>query len=510
MTLYDALTEYCSSDAYPFHMPGHKRRAAFLCDPARIDLTEIDGFDDLHHPAGILRDAQERAAQLYHSEETHFLVNGSTAGILSAITAVCAPDTCLLMARNSHRSAFHGAALARVKTSWLYPSGFHVGYPGPRSTAGKTNDSGSPAAALQSGPIDPAQVERMLESTEHVSAIFLTSPTYDGVVSDVAQIAKIAHRRLIPLIVDEAHGAHFGMHPVFPKSSVELGADLVIHSLHKTLPALTQTALIHVNGPLVDRGALRRQLDIFQTSSPSYVLMASIDQCISLLSSNGDAMFSAYAKRLARFYRETKLSHLSLIRTDDPSRILIRPPVPVSSPPPYPETGAVLSHQKAASPQPYPEMDAIKLYQTLRKRFHLQPEMVSPLYVLMLSSVCDDEDGFARLTDALLTLDRESEGARPSDLCAIRPFAAEPGITPESCCTITQALEKQAEAVPFSESEGRISSEYLTLYPPGIPLLVPGERIPAGLIRRILSLKQHGYTLTGPEDHDISMIRVIM
>ena len=510
MTLYDALTEYCSSDAYPFHMPGHKRRAAFLCDPARIDLTEIDGFDDLHHPAGILRDAQERAAQLYHSQETHFLVNGSTAGILSAITAVCAPGTCLLMARNSHRSAFHGAALARVKTSWLYPSGFHVGYPGPRSTAGKTNDSGSPAAALQTGPIDPAQVERMLESTEHVSAIFLTSPTYDGVVSDVAQIAKIAHRRLIPLIVDEAHGAHFGMHPVFPKSSVELGADLVIHSLHKTLPALTQTALIHVNGPLVDRGALRRQLDIFQTSSPSYVLMASIDQCISLLSSNGDAMFSAYAKRLARFYRETKLSHLSLIRTDDPSRILIRPPVPVSSPPPYPEKGAVLPHQEAAFPQPYPEMDSIKLYQTLRKRFHLQPEMVSPLYVLMLSSVCDDEDGFARLTDALLTLDRESEGARPSDLCAIRPFAAEPGITPESCCTITQALEKQAEAVPFSESEGRISSEYLTLYPPGIPLLVPGERIPAGLIRRILSLKQHGYTLTGPEDHDISMIRVIM
>jgi hypothetical protein len=300
------------------------------------------------------------------------------------------------------------------------------------------------------------------------------------------------------------------MHPVFPKSSVELGADLVIHSLHKTLPALTQTALIHVNGPLVDRGALRRQLDIFQTSSPSYVLMASIDQCISLLSSNGDAMFSAYAKRLARFYRETKLSHLSLIRTDDPSRILIRPPVPVSSPPPYPETGPVLSHQEAASPQPYPEKGAIKLYQTLRKRFHLQPEMVSPLYVLMLSSVCDDEDGFARLTDALLTLDRESEGARPSDLCAIRPFAAEPGITPESCCTITQALEKQAEAVPFSESEGRISSEYLTLYPPGIPLLVPGERIPAGLIRRILSLKQHGYTLTGPEDPDISMIRVIM
>ena len=197
MTLYDELKEYCASDVYPFHMPGHKRRAAWLCDPRRIDLTEIDGFDNLHHAEGILRDAEMRAARLFKSSETHFLVNGSTSGILSAIGACTLPGKTLLMARNSHRSAFNAAALNRVTCAYLSPS-----------------DMAVPCDI--NGRISPEQVERALGRSEQVCAVFLTSPTYDGVVSDVAGIAEAAHRHGIPLIVDEAHGAHFGMHPLFP------------------------------------------------------------------------------------------------------------------------------------------------------------------------------------------------------------------------------------------------------------------------------------------------------
>ena len=470
MNLYDALTQYSSTDAYPFHMPGHKRRAAHLCDPALIDITEIDGFDNLHHAEGILKEAQERAAALYGSSETHFLVNGSTAGILSAIGACTRPDSCLLMARSSHRSAYNAAALNRVRTAWLYD------------------------------PVDPAQVEAALEKQTDVCALFLTSPSYDGVVCDVERIAQIAHNRGVILIVDEAHGAHFGMHPCFPESSVKLGADLVIHSLHKTLPALTQTALLHVNGPLADRRRLRYLLSVYQTSSPSYVLMASMDQCIRLLSEQKDTLFAAYADRLWRFYERTKLSHYSFRRTDDPSRILI-----------CPGFCSALSDGTAA----------MQLYHTLRERFHLQPEMVSPSHVLMLSSVCDDEEGFRRLSDALLTLDREFaagiKARHVSKSCphAIAPEASFPpsgrqsGESPQTCCTIAAALEERTQAVPFSDSAGYVSAEFLMRYPPGVPLLVPGERITEAIIRRTELLQKCGYSMQGMEDHSLRQIRVI-
>ncbi len=548
MTLYDALIEYAQSDAYPFHMPGHKRRAGHMCDPCSIDITEIDGFDNLHHAEGILLQAEERAAALYHSSETHFLVNGSTAGILCAIGACVRPGDTLLMARNSHRSAYHAAALNRVKTMYLYPKAY-AGHSRSERCSNEYNGneyssseygsheynsseySSSEYAATYgpdrsflsaesgncpdlNGPIDPMQVEQALSQHPEIHAVFITSPTYDGVVSDVRQIAKIAHRHNAVLIVDEAHGAHFGMHPIFPESSVTSGADLVIHSLHKTLPALTQTALIHVNGSLTDRRRLRRLLGIYQTSSPSYVLMASIDRCVSLLLKRGNELFDDYARRLEHFYATTKLKHMPLLVTDDPSRILIRPD----------------------------GMSAIRLYDTLRDRYHLQPEMVTPSYVLMLSSVCDDEEGFTRLNEALCQLDAECKDrveskAEPLTESLTAP-QAEPLTEPEetessaqtdtdatveipgtthsideaaaASCTIAEALDAETTAIAFSRSEGRISGEFLTLYPPGVPLLVPGEPIPASLIRTVLDLKQKGYALQGPDDHSLETIRVLI
>ena len=548
MTLYDALCKYSSSDAYPFHMPGHKRRSAFLCDPAAIDITEIDGFDNLHHAEGILRDAQMRAASLYKSSESHFLVNGSTAGILSAIGVCSAPGRCLLMARNSHQSAYNAAALNRLRTEYLYPQNTpdHL-LPTASGNRENTNHPrvpdddvrNGPAGSDRNGPIDPAQVERALcqLQDQEVCAVFITSPTYDGVVSDVKQIAEIAHRHGLPLIVDEAHGAHFGMHKIFPESSVTLGADLVIHSLHKTLPALTQTALIHVNGPLVDRGRLRRLLSVYQTSSPSYVLMASIDQCIQLLTESGTALFDAYAKRLERFYAETRLKNLSFLPTDDPSRILIRTGAP-SGPCPYASgyemAGAEKENTKAATPGQ--GMSAMQLYHALRERFHIQPEMAAGSYVLMLSSVCDDDEGFSRLSEALRTLDEELGGSctrhsvsvtwtkcdestavttLPSGACCTIAKAldakaeAVSALPSGACCTIAEALDAKAEAVSFLLAEGKISAEFLMLYPPGIPLLVPGERISGSLLRHVLNMKERGYSMVGPEDSSLRQIRVI-
>ena len=463
MSLYEQLIEYCASDAYPFHMPGHKRRAGAMQDPFTFDITEIDGFDDLHHASGILAGAQERAAALYSSSETHFLVNGSTAGILSAITA-CVPATGeLLMARNSHKSAYNAAGLRDIRTRYLYPV-----------PHGEIN-----------GPVDPADVEQALSGSARPlpQALFLTSPTYDGIVSDVRAIAQIAHRHGVILIVDEAHGAHFGMHPAFPRSSVTLGADIVIHSLHKTLPSLTQTALLHVNGDLADRRKLRSMLSVFQSSSPSYVLMASIDSCIRTLSECGDTLFEEYICRLNRFRGRAHFTQIDLLPNDDPSRILLRPR----------------------------NMSAARLYALLRDRYHLQCEMSAPSYVLLISSVADTEEGFCRLLDALQELDRIS----PDPASGTH---ADPGLTQTAEITaqrarvrasLYEALNAPQETAAFRNAAGLISAEYLYLYPPGIPLLAPGEEITDTLIRCAEGLTLAGYELHGTEDSTHQTIRVM-
>ena len=250
-TIYDKLSEYSDSDFYGFHMPGHKRNADMLKSsiPYQIDITEIEGFDDLHHAQGMLKEAQTRAALVYQAEETHFLVNGSTVGILSAVAGVTKKGDTVLVARNCHKSVYHAIYLNELDPVYLYP--------------------GFSTDACLNTEISAGDVKGALERYPHIRAVIIVSPTYDGVVSDVGSIAAAAHEKGVPLIVDEAHGAHFGFHPYFPENSNTKGADIVIHSLHKTLPSLTQTALLHMNGELVDRGKVREYLHMLQTSSPS-------------------------------------------------------------------------------------------------------------------------------------------------------------------------------------------------------------------------------------------------
>lgn len=459
MDLYKELTAYCASDAYPFHMPGHKRRTGSMQDPYSIDITEIDGFDDLHHPSGLLKEAEQRAAGLYQSSETHFLVNGSTGGILSAITALVPPGGLLLMARNSHRSAYHAAGLRNIQVKYLYPS-----------DAGQLN-----------GPVTPQEVLRVLSmpGCAEPDAIFLTSPTYDGVVSDVASIAQIAHERGIPLIIDEAHGAHFGMHPAFPPSSVTLGADVVIHSLHKTLPSLTQTALIHINGSLADRKKLRSMLSVFQTSSPSYVLMASIDSCIRFLAAHKTEYFDTYIRLLTRFREQAHFSGIRLLQTDDPSRILLQSE----------------------------NMTARKLYDTLRLRYHLQPEMAAVSYVLLLSSASDDEEGFSRLLEALRQLD--SIPAENGVSAGYPQVSYTPADRPVIRTSVWQAVNAPQETVPFDTAAGSVCAGCLYLYPPGVPLLAPGEEITPSVIRHVRELAAAGYELHGTGDCTQDTVRII-
>ena len=232
--LYKKLERYGQSDFYPFHMPGHKRNLASSAGkfPFERDITEISGFDNLHHAEGILKEAQENAAQLYGTRRCFFSVNGSTAALLSAISACVSKGGSILVARNCHKAVYHALYLRELQPVYIYPH----------------EDS----RLGINGGISPSRVERYLEEHPEVEAVLITSPTYDGIVSNVEKIAEIAHRHEVPLIVDEAHGAHFRFSEYFPVSAADLGADIVIQSFHKTLPSMTQTAVLHVCSDRVD------------------------------------------------------------------------------------------------------------------------------------------------------------------------------------------------------------------------------------------------------------------
>lgn len=460
--LSDALFSYAGSDYYGFHMPGHKRNKKVTGAPLpyEIDITEIDGFDNLHHAKGILKEAQERAASVYRAEETCFLVNGSTAGILSAVLGCTQRGEKILTARNCHKSVYHAIELNELEPVYLYPR--------------FEEEKGI------NGPVEVEAVRDALRLNPDIRAVIIVSPTYDGVVSDVRRIAEAAHEYGIPLIVDGAHGAHFGFHPYFPEHANAQGADVVINSVHKTLPALTQTALIHMNGIYADRDEVKKYLHIVQSSSPSYVLMAGIDECICMLKERGGEVFEVYVKLLEKTRaRLHELKSLKLVETDDRSKLVIS------------VKGTDCSSQE--------------LYYRLLKEYHLQMEMAAGSYVLAMTSVGDTAEGMDRLVRALLEMDeeitKERIGVSKNRNCISgRRFELphlERVYTSAEMAKKVRRLRTGVRALPWEQCTGFVSTEYAYLYPPGIPLVVPGERISAEAGRMLLEYRRLGFEIEG-------------
>lgn len=467
--LLEQLQANDRSDAYPFHMPGHKRRMELGTDAYHLDITEIDGFDNLHHAQGILKEEQARYADYIGVNRSFFLVNGSTCGILAAISAAVPRGGKLLMARNSHKAAYHALFLRQLRAHYLYPciTGFDI-----------------------QGAISPDQVKKALEDDPEIAAVYVTSPTYDGVVSDVKAIADLVHEHGKTLIVDEAHGAHFGFHPAFPPSAAGCGADVVIQSVHKTLPAFTQSAVMHLCSDRISADVLEQFLDIYESSSPSYVLMAGISRLVPFLQSEGAARFSELAKNLEQFYEKTKkLSCLHVIREGNLSRseAFLRDP------------SKILISTKNCN------INGRQLYERLLEEFHLQLEMYSGEYVTALCSLMDQAEGFERLADALIAIDAAICRLSKED----QPFVARMYREREQVCSIADAMEQETEALPWQKAEGRISGEYVYLYPPGIPILVPGERIDARVICDIEEIRARGMLSEGLRDMQARSIHVI-
>ncbi len=476
--LYQRLSEYCAGDFYPYHMPGHKR-GRYAGDMARyfgIDITEIDGFDDLYHANGVLRDAQERANRLYGAEETYYLVNGSTVGVLASVMAAAKRGEEILIARNCHRSVYHAAILQELKPHYYYPE--------------ILDEYGIWDGVGADG------INRLLEQYPACRTVVITSPTYEGIVSDVSAVAKSVHRHGGVLIVDEAHGAHFGLDDHMPQSAVMCGADLVVHSLHKTLPSMTQTALLHVKGERADRRKLREYLRMMQTSSPSYVMMASMDCCVRYLEEHGAQRFAFMKRQYDLFRRQTEtLKHIrigSMTHMSEKGYHLTD----------WDMGKLVISVRNTSLTGPM-------LYRILREEYHLQMEMSGADYVVAIMTIMDTHDGWQRLADALRRIDDRIEGEEFDGAAGTASLPEKTGpFTPaEIVMTPADAFCADRREVPLEQAAGKTAAEFVNLYPPGIPLLVPGERVSTDILAKIRKYLQAGLCVQGvTPDAEIAVV----
>ena len=468
-SLYAKLIEYGRSDFYPYHMPGHKRYGAGdspLAEIEQIDITEIEGFDNLHHAEGILKAAQEKAAGVYGAKKSFYLVGGSTTGILTAISALLPRNGHILIARNCHKSVYHAIFLRGLKVSYLQPE--------------LEKNFGVPM------PVTAQAVRQALKAEPDIQAVLITSPTYEGLAADVEDIAKVVHEAGIPLIVDEAHGAHFGFADMLPKSSVAY-ADVVIHSTHKTTRAMTQTALLHVCSDRVDTEEIQRYLDIYMTSSPSYVLMASIEEAVRDLAEKGQILYEIYMRAYGTFLEAiAKLQYFQVMR------------VP----------GAVQDPCKLVIGSKGIDMSGQKLYDVLLEKYHLQMELCQGYHVLAIMTPYDRPEGFGRLLKALRELDEEiAKGGfvRESAVCRKQAGDRLPQMIPDTLPEQKLLLEEawcRGILRPLEDCEGYICSEFVYQYPPGTPIMVPGEVWNKEQIAYVKRLDEMGYEVLGTEKSD--------
>lgn len=433
MTLFDKLSDYSVSGVLPMHMPGHKRNTGeypWLAGTAGLDITEIDGFDNLNDPEGLFSDLECRAARLWGAGESIALTGGSTLGILACVLAVLEGGGELLMCRASHRSVYHAAQLAGANTRYLTP------------TADRS--IGIPLS------VTPDEVDAALKEHPQVRLVCVTSPTYEGVISDIASIVRVCHGHGVPLLVDEAHGAHLGFGG-FPRGAVGFGADITVQSLHKTLPSLTQTAIAHINPGLTDPKRVRRYVTMLQTSSPSYLLSASIDGCVDYMERRGRDAAARWLAALSEFREKVSgLKNICLwtgpegVFASDPSKLL------VCGNGEYLESGL--------------------------RRLGIEPEYAAHTHVLCMTGMGDTPETLSRLAAALVSLD-----ARAPASPALLPPSPLPGFV----LPIYEAVRLPGSSVPLERAVGRVSGEYVWSYPPGVPLIAPGEAVDEGVIRAV-------------------------
>ena len=470
--IYNALRGYLEERNILLHMPGHKGGTAFPQMEFRqigaLDFTEIPGLDDLHLPAGILLEAQHLAARAWGAEKSLFLVNGATSGIHSLLLAM-GPQARVLLPRNAHRSIVEGLILSGGWPEFI--------------------DCEIDSDLQIALSVTPRKVAAKLDSCPEISGAFLVSPTYYGTVNEVRAIARLLAKRGIPLMVDEAHGAHLVFHPGYPPSALQEGAGASVHGLHKTLPALTQTGLLHLAGNFSWEDKVQACHSLLTTTSPSYPLMASIDIGRAIMERDGQALLER--ARELRVDCQLQINKIKGLRVRDDE---------------YLQVEGVAGYDPLKVLVEITELDTtgVELSYLLRRRYGIQVELAGEKYVLAMFSPFNQPDDWTALASALTEASRQfNHKLRPKKMVPDFPPIPPLAMTPR------ESFLSRRKTVMIKESEGLIAAEMAVGYPPGIPCLIPGEVITAEVIEYLEHARRSGISVHGLRDRELKTIQVV-
>ncbi len=465
--IYNYIKEYAGQDINVFHMPGHKLSKGippeFQENLLQLDVTEVEGTDNLHFPEGIIKEAQEQAAKAFGADKTFFLVNGSTCGIQAAIMSVCARGQKIILGRDSHKAAVSGLILAGAAPAFIYPE--------------YNEEFGI------SETVTPEGMEECLRSNPDAAAVLITRPNYYGICGHIEEICKIVHAHNKILIVDEAHGAHLAFNKRLPQTALEHGADICIQSAHKTLPAVTQGAYLHVKSGRVDINRLKSNLAMLQTSSPSYIIMSYLDIAREIMAIEGKERLDTLLEDLSWFQEELEKygvykvltnNNLGIKAVHDSTRLVIN------------LDGLGISGYQAEK--------------LLRERFNTQVEMADNRNLVLITTIADNRQSFSRLLESLKSL------ACVEDIKAAYSKADNFKYTADNKCELQgilpcDAYSMQKETVLLSAAANRICAGTITPYPPGIPILYPGEIIGERQIAYIRAIIESGGRVNGIVDN---------
>ena len=435
--LFNVLKRYTKKPKIQFHMPGHcagqfgdKKFLTFLQKNLfKIDLTEIDDLDCLHAPENVIKQTQEKIANIYDSKSSYMLVNGSTVGLQALIFSVASEGDKIIVARNCHRSVMSAITLSGAIPVFVMPF---------------WNKQWDIFAS-----VDPSQIELAIKNNPDAKAIIITSPTYEGIVSEIDDIADICHQNEIPLIVDESHGGHFAFSERFPLPALKQKADAVVHSLHKTCGSLTQTSLLHISkNTLINQKHLEENLKMLQTTSPSYILMSSLDATTSYMASEKGTNQIDQWYRLSNRAKHnlSKIDRLEIFNLNgdfevDPSKLLLK-----------------MKH-----------MSGQTLADFLENNYNIGIESLNNVSNLLFMNVGNKKRDFKTLYNALkniaaLKITEEVKNISCPDISRL-------GLPPKV------AFYRNSVTIPLSKAEGKLSQYIVAKCPPGYCILIPGETI---------------------------------
>jgi arginine decarboxylase len=483
--LYDRMLLHHTQGHTSFHVPGHKNGAGI--DPKahetfapllRLDYTEIPSLDDLHRPEGIIREAQQLAAACFGAEQTFFHVNGSTVGNLAMILTVCANNDILIVQRNVHKSIIHGLMLAGARVVFLPPRW-------------------DEASGLATG-VNLKDVIRAMNDYPAAKGVLLSNPNYHGMGIDLADIARVVHANGMPLLIDEAHGAHYGFHPRLPISALSSGADIVVQSTHKMLTAMTMGAMLHVQGNRVDRGILQQRLGMLQSSSPSYPIMASLDLCRRWMDTEGECSLDNGIGVIDYLHQQIslRLPHIGVLkRTEDTRSYETLDPFKITI------------HDRSGTYTGYQLRD--KLGQA-----GCDAEMADVKHVLLHLSLASTHEDVDRLINALLDIFTPIRLEKQDILGEISNNNSIPSFSQIST-PITMQLPQQRDfvnvkAIPLQQALGFRAAEMVIPYPPGIPILYYGEQITEETITYLQLAAKKGASFQGTKDTTLTDILVFI